>query len=263
MKSHYSAPAASARSTPATSRGSPASRLKYVVDVNARRRRRARVAARREGRDRRRGVGRQGDRRRRHRLEHRHACRPHRCAPRRPARRSSAKSRSISIWRARAACAEAVKRAGVDLPDRLPAPLRSDVRRAEGAPRRRRDRRTGNAGRHQPRSRRAAGRLHQGLGRHLQGHADPRLRHLPLDPRRRGRHRLRDRQLPDRSGDRSGRRHRFDGGDHTHAAAAGSRRSTPAAAPPTATTSASRCSAARACCRPATTGRPKSLRTPP
>ncbi len=34
-------------------------------------------------------------------------------------------------------------------------------------------------------------------------------------------------------------------------------RSTPAAAPPTATTSASRCWAARACCRQATTGRPR------
>ena len=166
------------------------------------------------------------------------------CARPRQARRSSARSRSISTLERARACADAVQARGRRVHDRLPAALRSDVRGAEGAPRRGRDRRAGDAGRDEPRSRRAAGRLHQALGRHLQGHADPRLRHLPLDPRRRSGHAVRHRQLPDRSGDRGGRRHRFHRGDDPHEAAAAWRRSTRAAARRTATTSASRCSAA-------------------
>ena len=51
--------------------------------------------------------------------------------------------------------------------------------------------------------------VHQELGRHLQGHADPRLRHLSLDPRRRGGDRARERVVPRRSGDRRGRRRRL------------------------------------------------------
>ena len=53
------------------------------------------------------------------------------------------------------------------------------------------------------------------------------------------------------------RRRRLHGGRRSARRRAGSRRSTPAAAPRTATTSASRCWAARACCRRATTSRPK------
>jgi len=75
---------------------------------------------------------------------------------------------------------------GGALPHRLSAPLRSDLRRAQAPARCRRDRRSRDPGGHQPRSRRAARGLHPSLGRHLQGHADPRLRYLPLDPRRRG-----------------------------------------------------------------------------
>ena len=77
--------------------------------------------------------------------------------------------------------------------------------------------RPGDADRHEPRSRRAARRLHQALRRHLQGHADPRFRRVPLDHGRRGGHRVRDGKLPDRSGDRGGGRRRRDGGDDPHA----------------------------------------------
>jgi myo-inositol 2-dehydrogenase/D-chiro-inositol 1-dehydrogenase len=63
---------------------------------------------------------------------------------------------------------------------------------------------------------RAAGRVPEALGRHLQGHADPRLRHLPLDPRRRGGERLRDRELPHRPGRGERRRRRRDGSDDPH-----------------------------------------------
>ena len=97
------------------------------------------------------------------------------------------------------------------------------------------------------------------LRRHLQGHADPRLRHLSLDPRRRSRERACHGRLPDRSGDRSGRRYRHDRSNAPHEAAASCARSTRRAAPPTATTSASKCWAARACCRQATWRRPRSV----
>ena len=93
--------------------------------------------------------------------------------------------------------------------DRLPAPLRSDVLGAERAPRQGRDRRARDAGRDEPRSRRAAGRVSQALRRHLPRHADPRLRRLPLDPRRRRGNDLRHRQRADRSGGGQRGRRRF------------------------------------------------------
>ena len=124
----------------------------------------------------------------------------------------------LALDRARR-CAEAVERAGVTCligfqrrydPTFAAAKARLDAGEIGDA----RD-----AGRHQPRSRRAAGRVHQALRRHLQGHADPRLRHLPLDPRRRGGDRLRDRQRasPTRRSATVGRRRR-DRGDDPHAA---------------------------------------------
>ena len=97
-----------------------------------------------------------------------------------------------------------------------------------------------DAGRHEPRSGRAAGRVPQALGRHLPRHADPRLRHLPLDPRRRRGHALCDRQRAHRPGRRHGRRHRLHGRDDPHEEGPAVPDQHHAAARPTATTSASR-----------------------
>ena len=86
---------------------------------------------------------------------------------------------------ARASCAEAVKRAGVPCmigfqrrydPTFSAVKARIDAGEIGDARDARRD---------EPRSGRAAARLPEALRRHLQGHADPRLRRLPLDPRRR------------------------------------------------------------------------------
>ncbi len=161
----------------------PGVKLKYVVDVN-------RAAAvelaskhRRRGARGGRGVCRRVDHRRRHRLEHRHACRSASSAQPRRARRSSARSRSTWTSCARAPALRLSRAAGVTCMigfqrryDPTFAALKERLLAGEiGEPEMLVD--------HQPRSGRAAGRLHRHFGRHLQGHADPRLRYLPLDAR--------------------------------------------------------------------------------
>jgi len=83
----------------------------------------------------------------------------------------------LALDRART-CAEAVARAGSPCLigfqrryDPTFAALKARIVQGE-------IRRSGNARRDEPRSRRATRRLRQALGRHLQGHADSRLRYL-------------------------------------------------------------------------------------
>ena len=114
----------------------------------------------------------------------------------------------LDFARARA-CADAVKRSGVTCMigfqrryDPTFAALKTRILAGEiGTPEMLVD--------HEPRSGRAADFLPALVGRHLPRHADPRLRHLPLDPRRRCRNGPRQRVVPHRSADRRSRRRRL------------------------------------------------------
>ena len=113
----------------------------------------------------------------------------------RPARRSSARSRSISSLERVDACLAAVAGAGVPMMvgfnRRFDPSFRALKARLD----------EGEIGtleqvdHHQPRPRPAAARLHQGLGRPVPRHDDPRFRHGALAARRGAGRGLRDRQL--------------------------------------------------------------------
>ena len=216
-----------------------------------RRRQRAFGGDRRGGARARRHPCRQGDRRGADRHADRHACRFHRRAAAAGKAVFCEKPVDLSSERIRAdagACREGRRAAD----DRLQPPLRPQFRGAEEAAGRRRGRR-GRAGHHPvARPGAAAGLLHRALGRPVPRHDDPRFRHGAL-PARRGAGRGLRRSARRWSIRRSARpatstpppccsRRR----------AARSARSPIRVAPPMATTSASRCTARRACFRPAT-----------
>ena len=170
----------------------------------------ARAAARRADGERRGGVRRCRRSRRRHRLVDRHACRPDPARGESAARRSSAKSRSISTLARARTCAEAVRARRRHLHDRLPAPLRSDVRGGQGAASR-------AARSAQPEMLIVTSRdpgappvdyikRSGGIFKDMLIHDFDVFRWILG---RRGRHRVRDGQLPDRPGDRDGRRRRL------------------------------------------------------
>ena len=98
-------------------------------------------------------------------------------------------------------------------PDRLQPSLRSGTRVGTCRGRRRIGRRPAHRADHQPRPGAAADRLHQGVGRNVPRHDDPRLRHGPVRHGQRGGRCVRPGRRACRSGDRRGRRCRH-GGRH-------------------------------------------------
>ena len=166
-----------ARQVPGAAAGHGAGRQRGRGRVGGRR-------ARRAVHDRRRGGARLGRcRRRRDLQQHRHACAAARSRPPRPGRRSSARSRCRSI------SARSTRRwpwsrdLGVPLQigfNRRFDPAHASVRDAVAS---RRGRRRAPRAHHQPRSRAAADRVRQGLGRVVPRHDDPRLRHGPVHHR--------------------------------------------------------------------------------